>query len=145
MEENTLEKILTPQEHILLGSGTLLEESGKAEVNLYKPEAVSDGTTSLRSVVEMRKKMGWFEGSMLSVLLGVPHIGIRLVELDPETGETLTDPIVGVLDEGKGEYVPRQDLTNILFNRLKEAGIDPHLREKGSSIEGKVSEGENKG
>jgi len=142
MAENTFEKILTPQEHLFLGSGTLLEESQGAGVNWHKPEAVSEGT--VRDVSLRRQKTAWYEGSMLGILVGVPHIAIKLSELDPKTGETLSDPVLGVRDEEADEYIERPDLTELMYKKLKEAGIDPHLREQPTEIEHEPG-GERKG
>jgi len=143
MEENTFEKILTPQEHLLIGSGTLLEEERGTNINWYRPEAVSEGTA--KDVSLARKRTGWYEGGMLGFMVGESHAAIRLNDLNSETGETTADPVVGVLNEKTDEYVERPDLTELLYRKLKEVGIDPRLREESTGIENKRGQGEMKG
>lgn len=134
----TLERFLTPQEKILLGG------TDKGSVDWHKPEAIAKRLTNVGSAARVRRNTGWYESDLTAPELGIPEIVIRLFELDPETGETILDPVVGTWDEEKGEYVAREDLTKSYFNRLKKAGINMHLREGPARIEREAG-GENKG
>lgn len=132
MDSNIIDPVtlFTLQEHIILGS-TPLTEINKEE-DVYKPLAVVEGMP-INLAKAARQKLGTYPLGLMEGAIG-KKVLFKLEEIDQETGQTLKDPVVGILDDEKG-FMEDEEATGKLYGALREAGIDLHLRKSSMGME----------
>lgn len=140
-----VEQLLTPQEHILLGSTPPVEP--KTEDEYYKPDRVLEGDDPFE-INYKRQDQKFASNVFVGTILGFPgrRVAVKLSPLDEE-GKTVSDPeILGLINNETGEVeeVPGRDLTKEIYEKYKEAQIDLHLREDISKKEQEGNQGEAK-
>ncbi len=138
MKKISKTELLTPQEHIMLGSTPPVDPKNDEE--WYIPTGVLMRRLSIKMAMEGRKELGHLESGIMAGLIGLKNerISLGLQDLDPKTGKTLNDPeILGVWDDKNKvvREVKDRDLTRELFDKLLNGGIDLRLRP--NAVEGK--------
>lgn len=137
MAKKNVLKLLTPQENLLLGGIPMVEPEKESDWHI--PECVAREGVSIRVASRRRMDLGHMETSIMAMALGIEKKSLimGLQELDPKTGQTIADPkIIGIWDDTQKEIIEdNRDLTKKLFDKLREDGIDLHLRQS-KSIEG---------
>ena len=119
--------ILTPQEHVIMGSTPSINVAEVDKTKWYIPEGVINGTVTIADVVQRREELNSFESSVIGFALGFDKpIKVRLQAIDEETGQTVDDPKI---------LVDEVDVTEEAYRQFKQMGMDLHLREKRSDPE----------
>ncbi len=120
----------TPQENALIGATYVLEDS--RDLNWHKPIGVTKGVMTIEEAKKIRRENLSYESEMMGAALGSGILVFGLADLD-DRGETLHDRTVyGVRVNPAREVIDRstaQQLTDELYKKLKEFGVDMHRRE----------------
>lgn len=137
-------RVLTPQEHQLIGSTP--DEEAIRIGGWHKPQPLSTDELTKDEINARREKERFvLMGLGMRQFFDVSNdekLGLSLETLD-EDGTTVRDPqiIAGKWDP-ETRQIDGRDISNEFYTRFKEFGIELHLRERtNSSIEGNYKPG----
>lgn len=142
----SVEDIMTPQEHTLAGSTpAVLPREGHPE-DWYTPISlltkVKNKRLSIEETIIARKERGHsLIGTGVAGIVGsrVPLV-VSLADLDPETGQTLEDPVIGGVWNPATKRIEGTDqgqrLTEELYKAYEKYKMDLHLRPTSTAPEG---------
>lgn len=130
--------LITAQEHLVKGSSPHIDPQN--EEDWYKPQGLLNSQYPLEALIAGRKELGILRSSPHGYAIGrKKSVVISLEDIDPESGQTLKDPlIIGLWDEKKKKVVNEKEgpiLTEQLYEILIKKGENLHLRPQSRDIE----------
>lgn len=138
----SIAELMTPQEHILSGSTPRIVPDREHPDNWYVPISVLAEKLTIEEANSARQKIGhMIIGPMIAVFIK-PRVSLlaSLAALDPETGQTVEDPVINCVWNTETNKTEDADLgpkmTGDLYKVFEDYKTNLRLRPTSSTPEG---------